>query len=594
MRLEGESSNSNGTSRPFSNGSGVSPLHKAALSNSANGTRRPSVAMNGSSTTNGHSHAGGKQRPSYFGHDREEVTRILIQALTDLGYNGAAGSLSQESGFDLESPTVAAFRNAVLHGEWTEAEELLFGGSTEEGGVSINGPGLVLQPGVDKNVMRFWLRQQKFLELLEQRDTGRALMVLRSELTPLDQDTGKLHFLSSLLMSQSIDDLKAKADWDGAEGASRHQLLSDLSKCISPSVMLPENRLAILLQQVKRNQISNCLYHNTSTSPSLYQDHACQPDHFPRYPAKDLTKHTGEVWQVQFSHDGKRLASCGLDGTVIIWDVESWDVLQSLAHSEGGICSLAWSPDDTMMVTVAMDKDAILWNTLTGNIKVRLPRFGEPVSSVVWAPDGQTFITGCLDKEKNLCQWNIRGELTYDWGRAHRIQDLTVSANGHFLVAMECETHIYVYNFVTRELEYELDLKTKLASVSISQNSKYLLAHNVAGEARMIDLDTRETVRMFKSGEKAGQFVIRAAYGGANESFVVIGSEDGHVFIWHKETGQLIEKLEAHKGCCNAIAWSPTNPSMFASAGDDHKIRIWTDMAEKPFKTFAFSESKFR
>jgi hypothetical protein len=30
-------------------------------------------------------------------------------------------------------------------------------------------------------------------------------------------------------MSQSIDDLKAKADWDGAEGASRHQLLSDLS-----------------------------------------------------------------------------------------------------------------------------------------------------------------------------------------------------------------------------------------------------------------------------------------------------------------------------------------------------------------------------
>jgi hypothetical protein len=33
----------------------------------------------------------------------------------------------------------------------------------------------------------------------------------------------------SLLMSQSIDDLKAKADWDGAEGSSRHQLLSELS-----------------------------------------------------------------------------------------------------------------------------------------------------------------------------------------------------------------------------------------------------------------------------------------------------------------------------------------------------------------------------
>jgi hypothetical protein len=148
--------------------------------------------MNGSSSTNGHA----KSRPLYLGHDREEVTRILIQALTGLGYNGAAVSLSQESGYDLESPTVAAFRNAVLQGEWTEAEELLFGGSTEEGGVSINGNGLALREGVDKNVMRFGLRQQKFLELLEQRDTGRALMVLRSELTPLDQDTSKLHFLS--------------------------------------------------------------------------------------------------------------------------------------------------------------------------------------------------------------------------------------------------------------------------------------------------------------------------------------------------------------------------------------------------------------
>lgn len=196
MRLDGETSNSNGTSRPFSNGSGATPLHKAALSNSTNGTRGSSASMNGLSNSNGLFNSSTKSKPTYFGHDREEVTRILIQALTDLGYNGAAASLSQESGYDLESPAVAAFRNAVLQGEWDEAEDLLFNKPMEEGGVSIRGNGLVLQEGVDSNVMRFWLRQQKFLELLEQRDTGRALMVLRLELTPLYQDIGKLHFLS--------------------------------------------------------------------------------------------------------------------------------------------------------------------------------------------------------------------------------------------------------------------------------------------------------------------------------------------------------------------------------------------------------------
>lgn len=189
MRLgDSESSNSNGTSRP--NGSGPSPLHKAALS--ANGAHK--AVMNGSSSLNGHSVT--KQRATFYGHDREEVTRILIQSLTDMGYNSAATHLSQESGYDLESPVVTAFRSAVLQGEWTEAEELLFGVSTEQAGANINRNGLELQPGADMNVMKFELRRQKFLELLEQQDTGRALMVLRLELTPLYQDTAKLHFLS--------------------------------------------------------------------------------------------------------------------------------------------------------------------------------------------------------------------------------------------------------------------------------------------------------------------------------------------------------------------------------------------------------------
>lgn len=38
-------------------------------------------------------------------------------------------------------------------------------------------------------------------------------------------------------MSQSIDDLKAKADWDGAEGSSRHELLSELSSESRESIL---------------------------------------------------------------------------------------------------------------------------------------------------------------------------------------------------------------------------------------------------------------------------------------------------------------------------------------------------------------------
>jgi WD40 repeat protein len=127
--------------------------------------------------------------------------------------------------------------------------------------------------------------------------------------------------------------------------------------------MLPEHRLAVLLQQVKRSQIANCLYHNTASSPSLYQDHICDESQFPSKTTVELNKHNGEVWHVVFSHDGSRLASCGGDGVCIIYEVGSFDVLQTLADHEDGVASMAWSPDDSMIVTCCRDKRARLWDT---------------------------------------------------------------------------------------------------------------------------------------------------------------------------------------------------------------------------------------
>lgn len=150
----------------------------------------------------------------------------MIQALSDLGHRAAAESVSRDSGYELESPTVAAFRSAVMNGSWDEAEELLFGAAEADGQDRL---GLLLVEGANPDIMRFRIRQQKYLELLEHRDLRQALSVLRTELTPLNQDPQQLNFLSTLLMCQSADDIKAKAHWDGAEGQSRHHLLAELS-----------------------------------------------------------------------------------------------------------------------------------------------------------------------------------------------------------------------------------------------------------------------------------------------------------------------------------------------------------------------------
>lgn len=123
--------------------------------------------------------------------------------------------------------------------------------------------------------------------------------------------------------------------------------------------MLPENRLAVLLQTVKQSQIDTCLYHTAASSPSLYSDHSCPREHFPTEVAVELTELNGEAWQIQYSPDGTMLAGCGRN-KVVVWDKDYEPQLRLEGH-EAGVGNISWSPDGTMIVTCSQDNTARVW-----------------------------------------------------------------------------------------------------------------------------------------------------------------------------------------------------------------------------------------
>jgi hypothetical protein len=217
----------NNNTDPMREGRSANDSHSPSSHSYSNGHTSPTTTF--SKSVNGHSHLVSRPEtngsshahsngftpvksfpPVWLGHDREEVTRILIQGLNELGYSSSANALSRESGYELEDDTVSHFRRAVLDGKWPEAERLLFGDEyIDAGGGFSNGAsgkipdssskrknvGLGLLKGANRREMLFWMRQQKYLELLENRDLDTALMVLRQELTPMHQDTDRLHLL---------------------------------------------------------------------------------------------------------------------------------------------------------------------------------------------------------------------------------------------------------------------------------------------------------------------------------------------------------------------------------------------------------------
>ena len=133
---------------------------------------------------------------------------------------------------------------------------------------------------------------------------------------------------------------------------------------ISPSVMIPDHRLAVLLDQVKQNQIAACTYHNPTTSLSLFSDHICERSQFPLCTVHELSQNNDEVYFLEFSHNGQRLATGGKESVCVVYETSTFTVLHTLSGHDSSVAYVAWSPDDTKLVTCSHDSKARVWDAI--------------------------------------------------------------------------------------------------------------------------------------------------------------------------------------------------------------------------------------
>jgi WD40 repeat protein/serine/threonine protein kinase len=317
---------------------------------------------------------------------------------------------------------------------------------------------------------------------------------------------------------------------------------------------------------------------------------------------RTLTGHKGGVTGVAYSPDGARLASCGLDGTLRVWEPARGEESLKLTHASPASC-LAFAPDGRHLVSAHRDATLTLWDTTDRKAVRTFQGHSDLITCVAFSPDGQRIASGSHDR--TLKVWDIdQVEALCTLQDEHRVTALAYGPDGDWIVSCTDRQYVRLWDLESRkEITALPGHPSSALCVAVSRDGNRLATGAWDRMLRLWDVpaegENPAPDALLKLPRRFTKFfapVKMVLQGHADRINSVVFSRDGRqlasgsadktVKLWNPARSEPTRSFKGHTDQVLQVAFSPDG-TQIASASADETIKLWHTSFRRDTRTLA-------
>ena len=425
------------------------------------------------------------------------------------------------------------------------------------------------------------LKIKKYIELILQNCSDRidqkdSLFYLRKEISPLinsnePNDENLINHLTIILFIKDMNILTKYIKNNLDIYSDDSYIISQLSK----NKIIPLENLYDIYDKFSKNNFEiNFENYETITLTEL----CLKP-----YKAS-------EVWFLELSKNKKYLTLGFANSNISVFSITNTNnkininLFLTFSASEkskkGEITSLSFSNDEKYLLVSLSTNIIRIFNVTNGEkIKEYTTLHNSLITSCLFIPNSNTkFLSGSIDRKLLMVDINSDKIPFLDIGKFIRIKQVLFSEILNLIIVIPYSiSDIMCYDFQKNKMSFRIEIKEEIvySNISKSDKGKFILINISKYFPKILLYNLEKTKTEDKYfGHSQRNMIIKCAFAGSRDQYIISGSEDGCVYLWERNLpGKYKYCFKGHWGVVNSVEM--LYDDVILSGSDDQSVKIW-------------------